>query len=237
MLTVLALLPSNASAQNFAAGSVTVVDAASYRAEVAPGSIAAAFGVDMTSSEPDSGFDYVLAELSATIGDYKAKLFYASATQVNFFIPDNLPVGVYPVVITNSSGQDFEGRAAVVAHAPSIFTVTGTGRGAAAALYTPSENQPANVYVSLFTTGIGLPPNPTPETLDAYRALTLVNYGNDLLLQPSWLGPAPGFYGLVQINVAIPREGCTDRHAIHFTLFGGSSQQVQVKCPAEFEQQ
>ncbi|MGE0131906.1 MAG: CAP domain-containing protein [Blastocatellales bacterium] len=212
------------------ASPVSLANAASFRTNAAPGSISVMFGSAL-STETAGGFADTLGGLRVTVGGRQAKLFYVSPIQANILIPDSLPLGLHKVIATNVAAKEFQGDIFLARHAPGVFTKSLNGQGFAAADYQYfPKSDPAHVYVILFVTGIGFPPNPTPETIEAYRAMTLVDYGG-LLIQPSFVGPAPGFYGLQQINLRVPKANCEQKRAATVTIQGFNSQSVDIQCP------
>jgi hypothetical protein len=84
----LVLLPVGSVRAKTAAAPIGVANAASYDAAVAPGSIAALFGTNMTGLSEASAqslpLPTVLAGLSVKVNGLTAPLFYASAGQINF---------------------------------------------------------------------------------------------------------------------------------------------------------
>ncbi|MEI9972302.1 MAG: hypothetical protein WDO73_09770 [Ignavibacteriota bacterium] len=79
----------------------------------------------------------MLADATVTVTDSggtarKAPLYYASPAQINFLVPDGTAPGVASVAISNGvATQTFQ--AAVQNVAPTLFSMSGTGTGVAAA--------------------------------------------------------------------------------------------------------
>lgn len=175
-------------------GGMSIVSAASFRGDLAAGSIASAF------NDPNAEFTPVTAQALALplpmslsgvqcfVADRPVGLFYASPHQVNFLLPADLPPGLHVTRITNAAGQQFIGQTLIVPNAPGIFTRDSTGGGLAASVLLPFGG--VN-YLLLFGTGF----------VDSDCTLHL---GNGRSYRAEYCGPAPGFAGLTQMNVRVP---------------------------------
>ena len=97
----LVLLPVASVGAKAAVAPIGVANAASYDAAVAPGSIAALFGTNMTGLSEASAqslpLPTVLAGLSVKVNGLTAPLFYASAGQINFQVPSGVDSGTATV--------------------------------------------------------------------------------------------------------------------------------------------
>jgi uncharacterized protein (TIGR03437 family) len=210
--------------------SVTVVNAASYAADVvAPDSIAAAFGMFQTqdgqSAAPASlPLPSTLNGIKININGVDAPLFYVSNSQINFLVPVLTSLGLANVVVTNSNGTTRTGTVNITAAAPGLFSRSADGRGTAVALTTldgltyqnitnadgserpvsPGTTAQPN-YLILYGTGIkrAMAANPGDGNgvAEAVQVLFQGVPGN-----VTYAGFAPGFFGLDQINVVIPPE-------------------------------
>ena len=192
------------------APSITIVSAASLlQGPVAPNEIVTIFG---------NGFDP--AHTAVTFDNVPASVFYAGSGQLNLLVPPSVrPNATTAVsVLVNGSAA---GAATVntVASMPAVFTV-GSGTGQAAAQNEDgsfnSSSHPAapGEVVVLYLTGDGQ--NGAPVSVQ------IGNYAADVL----YAGPAPGFYGLMQINARIPAAGlpASGSQGVLVTVGGVSSQ-------------
>jgi len=197
-----------------------VVNAASYGASVAPGSIAAVFG-DLLVNSPTVAsrvpLPIELAQLSLLFGEEPAApLFFASSAQTNIQVPWELDGHVSPALTGSFNGLAGTAQPVdLVAYAPGIFTTNnqGTGQGA---ILDPSyrlvdANHPAAPGITallIYCTGLGTVTSP-PATGSAAEA------ANETLVTPTVLvggvpapvlysGLAPGFVGAYQVNVLTP---------------------------------
>jgi uncharacterized protein (TIGR03437 family) len=119
------------------------VSAASYdAARLAPESICAAFGVNLsatTASAPTATLPTLLAGTSLTVRDsagklWPAPLFFVSPNQVNYQVPAEAASGPATVIVSNRAGVLTVGTINVAKVAPGLFSADASGRGLAAAL-------------------------------------------------------------------------------------------------------
>jgi hypothetical protein len=86
-----------------------IVNAASFAAGVAPGSLATLFGVNLSGA-------------SVLLNGVDVRPFYARDTQVNFYIPAETPTGANVVTVTAPSGLQVSAAVDVVGVQPGIFS-------------------------------------------------------------------------------------------------------------------
>lgn len=187
------------------------VSAASYAGgTVAPESIVAAYGEAIPTAD-------VLIK-DSTGKERKAEVLGAASTQVNFVVPAGTAPGRAQVSVASSLGDIL-----VEPNAPGLFSANASGAGVAAAiaLHVAGDGTQSTelafrcgsvagscvavplsfggatdeLYISLY--GTGLRSYGAANTLSC----TLGNVRADIL----YAGPAPGFAGLDQINLRIPR--------------------------------
>jgi uncharacterized protein (TIGR03437 family) len=131
---------------------------------------------------------------------------YTSAIQVNAVIPDNAS-GLATLTVRSGAGRHTV-NVFVEASMPAIFTLDGSGTGAAAAINASNNrvvgsNNPlhAGDYVELYATGLGATTN--RGGLDyANQQPTVTIGGQDCPV--TYAGRAPGYVGLDQINCIVP---------------------------------
>jgi uncharacterized protein (TIGR03437 family) len=174
-------------------GDCSVVHGASMRpGPVAPGQIVTVYGASMG------------PEL--LIGGAPALVFYRDSGQINAQAPYGLVAGTAAEVEVLEDGRlRARCRVSVVAVAPGIFTVSG-GSGQAAALnedgtLNSAENPaPQGSILTFYATGEGRTagePLPSPVLPVDVRVAGLP-------VEVEYAGGAPGFVGLMQINVRLP---------------------------------
>ncbi len=216
-----------------ASTNLAVVSSASFsQFRQAPESIVSAFGTglaDRTEVATTLPLPTTLAGATVKIKgiagpERSAQLFFASPTQINLLIPKEIPGGLATVTITKGGGTVAQGAVQIDMVAPGLFTANASGQGVAAgvvlrvkadgsqmtepiAAFDPMQNKfvprpidlgPASdqVFLVLFGTGI------------RYRSSLIAVSAKigDVNAEALYAGPAPGFEGLDQVNLRIPRS-------------------------------
>ena len=210
-----------------ASNSPSIVNAARYAPTVAAGSIASAFGSNLSigteSSAGANPLPFTLASSSFQIGGQAVPLFYASPSQVNLQIPWELAGQTQASVTATVGGVASNQQTMSLApFAPGIFTLNGAGTGQGAVLIrgTAQLAAPLSVpgsrparpgeFIEIYGTGLGAVSN-QPTTGAAAQASPLsltsttptVTIGG-VFAQVSFSGLAPGAVGLYQVNVQVP---------------------------------
>lgn len=122
-----------------AAQSVRTVNAGDYVATVAPDSLAATFGNQLsptTVSATSLPLPLTLAGVTVMINGLSAPLLYVSPTQINYVVPANVDPGTAVVRVINGGSEVANGTVAVETVSPSLFTILGSGKGVPAAQLT-----------------------------------------------------------------------------------------------------
>ena len=149
-----------------------------------------------------------------------APLYFVSPGQINMLMPTNTAFGLATITVTNPSGATASSILLVTRTAPGLFSANASGSGVAAALVQrvradgsqAIENVAAfdsnanalvaspitvgtdSLYLQLYGTGI--------RYVAGLNKVTCTINGKDS--QVLYAGPAPGFPGLDQVNVAVP---------------------------------
>jgi len=214
-----------------AANPVVTVSSASFLGpEVASEAIVAAFGVNMATSSAAATTIPLPTSLAGTTVKVKdsanterlAPLFFVSAGQVNYQIPQGTVNGAATVTVTSGDGTVSTGTVQITTVTPGFYTFTGDGQGVPAGVLlrvrdgqqttenifqldaqnkivpAPIDLGPSTdtVFLILFGTGIR-----NRSSLAAVIAnIGGTNYPVD------FAGPQGGFVGLDQLNIRLPRE-------------------------------
>jgi len=185
----------------------------------APDSIATSFGADLanqTTAAPTIPLPTNLAGTQVAVTDVQgatrpAPLFFASANQVNWYVPTGTAPGPATVITTSGDGTTTKDIFDVEAAAPAIYSINGSGAGPAAG-YVVTPTQPyvpvyacaaqcttspvdvssGNAVLVLFGTGVR---NSTPPVIAALGTQNVT---------ATFAGPQGDFIGLDQINVPLP---------------------------------
>jgi uncharacterized protein (TIGR03437 family) len=177
-----------------------------------------------------------LAGVQVYFNGVPAPLLYASAGQVNVVVPYAVAGKSTAVVQLEYLGvMSNPAVLQVAATAPGVFSITGSGHGAAAVLNARngtvnSAGNPAapGDWVSIFATGAGIT---TPASVDGFvasaplpspSAQVSVTMGG-LPCQLNFAGSAPGLVsGVLQINAQVP-SGLTPAAAVPIQIRIGSA--------------
>ena len=172
-------------------GVATVLNAASLREAVAPGSIATVRG---TALGP-----------SVTVNGRTPRVLFASPQEVVVVLPEGLGEGLVDVVVTNADGFASKGEARISASAAGVFSVTGDGEGEAIVLdadqqtagpFDPSRPRSglkqAPLRLAIFATGVAHAKN-----------VTAAINGQPLKVEAV---ARSGLPGLDEIHVLVPPE-------------------------------
>lgn len=176
---------------------------------VAPGMFVAIYGASLAAQAAQAGglpFPTKLSDAQVFVNDAPIPLFYVSPGQINAVMPDELS-GLVKLAVRNGSGSHTV-NVLVEPAVPALFTLDGSGSGAAAALnavsgtvVTAQNPLHGGDIVALFATGLG-------DTRSAgglnYALLqpVVAIAGQDCAVQ--FAGRAPGYVGLDQINCVVP---------------------------------
>lgn len=232
------------------------VSAASFDGDnLAPEAITTAFGNSLATTIQQAQTTPLPVTLGGTTVEVTdgtgsarlAPLFFVSPTQVNYQVPLGTALGLATVKITSADGAVSVGTTEITAVAPGLFTANSDGSGVAAGLVqrvrpgapdrfesiaqfdpiqmrvvpVPIDLGPSSDQVFLILYGTGF------RFRSSLAAVTATIGGVEA--QVSYAGPAPGFIGLDQVNVLIPRSligrGDVD---VTLTADGRTANAVQV---------
>ncbi len=178
---------------------------------IAAGSIISVYGAGLAASTAQAStlpLPMQLAGSMLTANGQPLGLFYASATQINAYLPASLS-GLVRISVVTSTGGQHTTQVLLAPAVPAIFTQDSSGTGVASILH--SSGQPvtaanpaaAGEIVSMYLTGLGA--TYSSNGLDYTVAIPQVFLST--LTTPatvSFSGLAPGFVGLNQVNFQVP---------------------------------
>jgi uncharacterized protein (TIGR03437 family) len=220
---------------------------------VAPDSLASLYGSNLASGNaqassqplPTNLGGVTLLVTDAAGAQRGAPLVFVSPTQINFLVPDGTAPGAATFTVTNGAGnQTFPGT--VQAVAPTLFSMSGTGSGVAAAtaISTNAGNPQMQFPLPVFQCS-GSTCSAVPIVLGVDTPIYVTFYGTGIRNRSSlanvsvtihgtsvpvlYAGPTPGFAGLDQVNVALTLNlrgsGESD---VQLTVDGQSSNAVTI---------
>lgn len=118
---------------------VRTVNAASYMQTIAPDSVVATFGTQIsqaTGAANSLPLPLTLSGVTLMVNDISAPLLYVSPTQINYVVPTNVDPGTATVKVMNGGVMVANGTVTVETVSPSIFTLLSSGKGVPAAQVT-----------------------------------------------------------------------------------------------------
>ncbi|HEY2015928.1 MAG TPA: IPT/TIG domain-containing protein [Bryobacteraceae bacterium] len=226
LLIVAAGPVARAQSQPFA-----VVSAASYQPVVAPDSLATIFGVNLASSAASATLDAngqlptLLAGTTVTVDGQPAALIYVSAGQINFLIPASTSPGTVNVTVQSTViGNKQTATMQVAGTAPGIFTSDASGAGPGSILNAVTYAGPPflvetpenggsdlRTRLAIYGTGVRYAGDPGHNSTSANHAASVQATGQDstgtrYTFVVEYAGPAPGYFGLDQVNIVLPPE-------------------------------
>jgi uncharacterized protein (TIGR03437 family) len=231
------------------------VSAASYMnwGVLARGSIATGFGENLSAGTAWAvgSPPLTLAGSTVTLKDssgleYPAPLFYVGPGQINYLIPEDMPVGPASVTVRSGGELAATGAVDVTQVAPSLFTANsdGTGPPAASAVVVGMDSTQSTQPVASCGTAIGscvaspidLGPEGTQVVLVLYGTgirgrgsllgvkVTMGNIG----VEVQYAGAQSQYVGLDQVNATIPRA-LAGRGEVDVTLAIGTQNANTVR--------
>ena len=199
---------------------LAVVNAANYVSQIAPGSIASAFGANLPADSTTG------VAVCGAAGCLQATVFAVSATQINFLVPAGPIASPATVQVTHAGSVVASGSVPVSNLSPGIFTANNSGSG-----IFNGQAYDQNLYDPIFLPGSPVVPRPVSATSGGGSNI-LILYGTGwanagglssvraniggTAIAPDYAGPSAS-PGLDQINLKIPAG-----------LAGESSQLVNV---------
>ncbi len=231
----------------------SVQSAASPSVAVAPGSLASLFGSNLAASNspasalplPTTLGGVTLSITDATGAQLPASLNFAGPSQVNFIVPASAAAG--DATFTASNGSATQTATTMILNvAPTLFTMSGTGSGVAAAtaLEVPTAQPQQQTPVSVFScASSGC--SAVPINVSVSGTIYLMLYGTGIRNRSSlsnvkvtvngasvpvqYAGAQPSFPGLDQVNVTLPSSlAGTGNASVVLTVDGQVSNTVMV---------
>ncbi len=218
---------------------VVTISAASFElAALAPSAIASAFGTQLATRTEIANSLPLPTNLAGTTvrvkdsvgADRTAVLFFVSANQINFVVPDDTAAGTATLTVQSGDGTTSQGTLEIKTVAPAIFTANSTGTGAPAAVLLRVKANGTQIFEEVaefdatlgirkpkaidltppgdqvflvgFLTGIRRAPDPNNDG-NKQESVHLLLGGTELT--PLFVGAQGGFAGLDQLNVELPR--------------------------------
>jgi len=206
-----------------------IVNAASNQpGPLAPNTLASLYGVRLSYvtqsiSPNDINGDQLPTVLpgtgvEVTVGNFPASIYYVSPDQINFLVPANLLAVPYTVLVALDGHTGPAVKITLAATSPALFQLDAQHAVAVfpdGSVITPQAPAKPGDIILLYATGLGqtFPPVPYGQLFNQAAPLQqLADF--KLVLDGVAAGPgvvayagiAPGFAGLYQINVILPKS-------------------------------
>ena len=109
---------------------------------------------------------------------HRAPLFFVSAGQINYLIPDGTALGLAQVKVVSGTGAEIAGSVQINPVSPGLFTANSQGTGVAAALYLRVNPDDSREQELLFNpkTGQGVPLDVRPESGQVFLLLFVPDF-------------------------------------------------------------
>lgn len=212
--------------------SVVTVSAASFESgALAPESIVSAYGVALATSTQIANASPLPTTLAGTTvrvkdsrgAERSAPLFFVSPGQINYQIPPGTATGIASINVTSGNGTVSTGLMQIAAAAPGLFTANASGQGApAATIFRLKANGEQSFEPTTRSDSVTGQVMPLPIDLGAEGdQVFLLLFGTGFKFngglanvkvriggveaEVSYADAAPGFTGLDQANVRLPR--------------------------------
>lgn len=210
-----------------------VVEAASFRALLAPGSLASIFGVNLAAGAtataalplPDR-----LAGVEVLVSGRRAPLHFVSDSQINFVVPLEAVPGPAEIVVRTPAGLSEPVPVTLVNAAPAVFVMPG-GIGAVAVAgagrLTSERPAAAGDIVEIYATGLGaVRRNVSSGLAETVEPVSVTIGGAPAPVL--FAGLAPGWQGLYQVNARVPAGLPGGPQPLRLAIGGVSANEVLI---------
>ncbi len=214
-------------------GTIANVSSASFNGDaLAPASLVSAFGIDLATELKIADLQPLPTELAGTTvtitdamgKEHQAQLFFVSQGQVNYLMPEGVALGKATVMIESGSGHTSVGSVEIAQVAPALFSANSSGQGIATALALRVKANGQQVYepVAQYDSVSGMfKAKPIDLTIPGEQVYLIfygtgIRYRNSLSSvaveiggvfgDPLYAGLTPGYLGLDQVNVLVPKS-------------------------------
>jgi uncharacterized protein (TIGR03437 family) len=216
-----------------------VVNAARYRAEIAPGELASIFGTSFADQNASVGLPVgtSLGGVSVTVNGKAAPILYVSPYQVNFQVPWETTGTTASIVVTANGRTGTATNVPLLTAAPGLFT-SSSGQAVVqnsdSSANSPSNPAKVGSNITVYFTGTG-PVSPTvadgavsPKSPAASATSSATAIIGSSSAQITFTGLTPGFVGLAQMDVVVPSGLVTGSYKLIITIAGESSNPATV---------
>jgi uncharacterized protein (TIGR03437 family) len=217
-----------------------VVNAATFLPKISPGALASIFGVNFASGNvgaTGTSLPTVLGPVSVTVNNRKAPLLFLTPTQVNFQVPWETELGNAIISVSVNGLISNSVSVPVLTAAPGLFVLP-SGQAVVQnsdfTLNGPGNPAKAGSTIIAYLTGSG---PVSPAIASGARApadpLSVVTSDKGAAIGStaatvSFAGLAPGFVGLLQMNIVVPSTLAAGDYPLTITIHGESSNSATI---------
>jgi uncharacterized protein (TIGR03437 family) len=216
-----------------------VVNAASFARQLSPGALATVFGSNfaLRSASAAAPLPSSLGGVSVNVNGLAAPILYVTPTQVNFQVPWATALGPATVTVVVNGGASNAVPVPVLAAAPGLFSLSSGHAVVQNSDFTLNDTtNPAKAGSTIiaYLSGSG-PVSPavadgtaTPNSpLVSATSQSNATIGSSTA-QVAFAGLAPGFVGLVQVNIVVPAGLPTGDYPLTITIGSETSNSAKV---------
>jgi uncharacterized protein (TIGR03437 family) len=206
-----------------------VVSTASYAASPAPGALISIFGTALAGSSASAKTLPLSDQLETTrlaVGGVSVPLLYVGETQINALVPYGLQTNAkYAIIVQRGNAISSPQTISVQAAQPGVFTPDQSGKGqgfifkiapdGSETLAAPGSPATAGDVLVIYCAGLGevQPPlkagTPAPLTTLENTVNPVTATIGGVSASVAFGGLAPGFAGLYQVNLTVPKSVTT----------------------------
>jgi adhesin/invasin len=212
-----------------------ITNAASFHSGASPGGAHTLFGAYLAASTQTASSFPLPTSLAGTrvlVNGIAAPLYYVSPSQINFQMPSGTAQGSASIVVTTIAGSSSGLTSRITPVQPGLFVspdLRAKALNQDLTLHTPQTPIGGGGYVILYLTGMGpttpaVPdgqPAPTSPLAFVNGSVSATVGGRSATVQ--FAGLAPGFAGLIQVNVQIPTGLSLGDQPVFVTINGSPS--------------
>jgi uncharacterized protein (TIGR03437 family) len=216
-----------------------VVNAASFASQISPGALATVFGSNfaLRNASANAPLPTSLGGVSVSVNGQSAPLLYVTPTQVNFQVPWETALGTASVTVNVNGGASNSITVSVLGAAPGLFSTSSGHAVVQNSDFTLNDpGNPAKVGSTIVAYLSGSGPVDTPVAdggatpigpLVSATSQSSATIGSSPA-QVAFAGLAPGFVGLVQVNIVVPADLQTGDYPLAITIGNETSNPAPI---------
>jgi uncharacterized protein (TIGR03437 family) len=216
-----------------------IVNAASFAPRISPGALATVFGSNfaLTNAGAQTPLPTIVESVSVSVNGQLASVLYVTPTQVNFQVPWETALGPATVTVAVNGGASNVVTVNVLGAAPGLFSTSSGQAIVQNSDYTlNSPTNPAKVGSTIvaYLSGSGAVSPPVADgAITPIGTLVYANSPSSATIgsstaQVAFAGLAPGFVGLVQVNIVVPSGLQTGNYPLSVTIGSETSNSATI---------